>query len=102
VIDPLGAVITVAGMALAYLAGRRARKTPATQVKPICPCGHAIAYHENGTGPCRQLDSERIYTEPGMYHDEMLPCACQQYSGPELVSSMTLREISIRPTTGDG
>jgi hypothetical protein len=77
--DALYVLATVAGMVLAYLAGRHARSR--TQ-QMLCPCGHAVSFHEDLTGRCHaKLRRRDISPGPVSY----VPCDCQVYAGPELV-----------------
>lgn len=99
--DLAQAVITAGALMLGYLIGRaRGRRRHALeQPPPICPCGHAVGFHTERTGACQGQEEHRLHTAPGDYHDEMTPCGCQHYSGPELVSTITLQPITMRPTT---
>lgn len=96
-LDPGGALITIGGMVLSYLAGRVTRR-PKSQPQAICPCGHPISFHEGLTGACQWTEWERV--ERKSYDEEVeVACRCQTYAGPELISSFTLRPMIERPTT---
>lgn len=98
-LDPGGALITIGGMALAYLAGRATRR-PKGQVQAICPCGHAISFHDDLVGLCRWTEWERVERK-NHYEEVEVACRCQCYAGPELISSFTMRPITERPTTSE-
>jgi hypothetical protein len=89
----LGSAVTLIGMASAYGLGKRNRLLPASVNQAVCPCEHPISFHEGLTGPCHAPVQIRSYkpgagttTKPGT-------CRCQHYAGPELISSMTMREV---------
>lgn len=92
-----------AAFLLGFVSGRRRRRAGApAQPRPVCPCGHAIGFHEERDGKCHGEEEQRRFTGPASFRDVMVPCTCLHYSGPELISSFTLREISHRPTTDTG
>jgi hypothetical protein len=88
---PLTVLVSLLGMAGAYRLGARTR-TVKTDAR--CPCGHTINFHENLTGGCH--DTTKVGTTYVASLGErpvMGPCPCQQYAGPELISSLTMRPI---------
>lgn len=96
-IDPAAPLITVVGMVLAYLAGRRNRRPKAPKpAQAICPCGHAIGYHEDHTGACNKKVIRTLNLT-----DKLIQCDCRRYAGPELISTAALQEIVLRDSTAD-
>lgn len=90
---PLAVLVSMIGMAGAYRLGARTRPA-STTADARCPCGHTINFHENLTGICH--DRARVGTKyiPSVGERPVMgPCPCQQYAGPELVSSLTMRPI---------
>lgn len=58
----------------------RKRQLDATHplpVKPICGCGHDLAFHNIETNACHHIDGDRR-------------CTCQRYIGPELLGQIYL------------
>ncbi len=95
-------LVTAGALLVGYIAGARAawRRRPERPPKPVCPCDHAISFHENGTGRCHGTYRRKLYSGSGAdlgYRD--VPCTCQTYAGPELVSSLTMRPIALRSST---
>lgn len=92
-----GAVISAVAYAVGRQTGKRERKAT---MAAVCPCGHAIGFHETMTGRCHGVNMRTEYNK----HSEGIgaqpvKCTCQHYSGPELISSLTLRPVAARPTT---
>lgn len=98
-IDLLELAIPAATALLGYMVGvaRGRRKLP-KPVPAVCPCHHAISFHEGGAGICRGTDKRTKYDRFGDFvgytYDH--PCTCQVYAGPELVSSITMQQTSFR------
>ncbi len=68
------------------------RKQP--QAGPICPCSHSIGHHEDQTGRCLgQIRRVHYYDSGDRNGKEWVSCDCRRYSGPELLSSVTFREL---------
>lgn len=91
--DPLslavGAGILAVGMLAGYLRGRRDRRP--TDPEPICGCGHHRAMHDGGgSGKCvKALGRRETFSADGRYIGlQPYHCSCQQYVGPEPISSM--------------
>lgn len=100
-----GVILSGLGAGLAYVLGYRVgrirqRRAGSGQPPAVCPCGHAIGFHEDQTGKCHEQNETRLYTT-NSYKDVLVPCECRHYSGPELISAFTLREVAQRPTTTD-
>lgn len=79
-----------------FLIGRRARKG---QIRAICLCGHHIGEHEDKTGRCNATKDgpKAEHQTPGtgrVLTWKQVPCTCVSYSGPELISMFTGREIA--------
>jgi hypothetical protein len=93
--------ITAGAGLLAGLAIRRRRPTAPNTPAPICPCGGAVSFHEGGTGRCHhQIKRARMWNGAGSaIAYEWVPCGCQHYAGPELISAYSLRPVTLRPTT---
>lgn len=79
---------TVTGFGSGWLAARR-RPSPA-----ICPCGHAISFHDRN-GQCHA----QIRRWSLIVGNEFAACTCQHYAGPELISSITMQPVVPRPVT---
>lgn len=90
-------ILTAAGGLLSgLLLGRRRRSGPG-RFPATCPCGHAVSFHEAGTGVChaenRREKFNGIGEEVGYLY---VRCACQRYAGPELLSSVTMQPFGYR------
>lgn len=57
-------------------------------VKPVCGCGHDLAFHNVENNACRQQVDGKA-------------CLCQRYTGPELVGQIYLPPL-ISPEVRDG
>jgi hypothetical protein len=82
------------------LAVRRPRPAGAqVSPPPICPCGGPISFHEGGTGRCHHQVERACKWDlyGGELAYEWVPCGCLHYAGPELVSSITMQAVSMRP-----
>lgn len=73
----------------------RARKQ-AKIIRPICECGHAIGYHDDKIGNCRQIEVERDFLGG---RGKRIPCRCQNYCGPEVISALAFRDLIQLPIT---
>lgn len=94
-----GAAIAFFSGGVGFLVGRSNRPNrPTPTVKPICTCGHHIGAHEDGTGHCREQVNRITVTTKGR-DDWYEDCACQKYSGPELISQISLQGVSVRELT---
>lgn len=97
-------LVVGAGVALgSYLTGflvGRANRRPRT-VEPICHCTHMIGAHQDMTGECMATvdgsKPEREDTWGRVTTWKQVPCACQHYTGPELISTFSIREVAQRP-----
>lgn len=95
----VGAGVAFCSGWIGYGVGRRNRR-PAT-VEPICHCTHMIGMHRDLTGECMATvdgpKPERENTWGKVITWKQVPCACQHYSGPELISTFSIREVAQRP-----
>ncbi len=89
-----------AGLLAGLLVRRRRPATPKSP-EPICPCGGSVSFHEGGTGRCHhQVKRAKKWDGFGSaIAYEWVPCACQHYAGPELVSSITMQPTAFRQVT---
>lgn len=87
--DPLsiiaGAVVLAVGFgsgrASGYLHGKRAGIKESKQPpKPICGCGHSAGYHKDKAGKCTGVDTT--------WDDFPKHCTCQNYDGPEPLTTL--------------
>lgn len=79
-------------IAVGYLTGRATRPRQPKNA-PICPCGHAISFHKDG-GTCSGQTRRTHYMTSGSRNGkEWVDCLCRTYSGPELISSFTMRGL---------
>ena len=88
-------------VALGFLIGRlapplrRSPKPPAAP-KPICGCGHELAYHDPEKGVCKS--SVSVESRWDYYGDaiawKQTPCACQQYTGPTPLPTVYAPEVT--------
>lgn len=89
-----GSAVTFISGLTGFLFGRVHRRTTSSNPEPICHCTHYIGDHEEMTGMCHgQL------SRTGNGVKVWVDCPCLHYSGPELISVMTMRELSTRPIT---
>lgn len=91
-------------LATGWVLGRINRRRPGTtSVKAICLCSHHIGEHQKMTGRCVATVDGPDVASRDKYHDVtswvQIPCTCQHYAGPELISSFTMRAIAERPVT---
>lgn len=84
------------GAALYAFGFRTGRKHRSTDGVAVCPCSHHIGDHENMTGKCCAKVKRVIRLGGVPHHEEWVRCTCQCYSGPELISSFTLRPVTQR------
>lgn len=85
-----GGVAYVAG----WISGRIMRRKPSGA---FCPCGHSIGHHKDQKGPCSaQARRPHYHSGGGRNGYEWVPCGCLHYSGPELLSNVTFRELEDR------
>lgn len=92
----LGFALASAGGGMVALLRSKKKLTAA-----MCPCGHEINFHaEKGTGACLVvLDRVEIgwkltpsgFNRPVEWEERR--CACQMYSGPELLRGFQLPEV---------
>lgn len=106
---PIDASLLVALGSMALSAGAlyRARKAdkPALS-KAMCPCGHAINFHEKLSGRCRQVIRRPItWSDPNRNYPiawaAPIPCDCQVYAGPELIRGTTGLDVVPLPEVTD-
>jgi hypothetical protein len=86
---------------------KEAKRLAALPPKPICECGHSLAFHDPKTGRC--LFEERAVVEWKRNEDyddyedeeEMLPvrwelksCGCVRYTGPQPLHTLYAPELS--------
>lgn len=94
----LGAAMSAATGIAGYLAGRsRARVAGVAEMpKAVCPCDHPIGFHADLTGPCNGTVDVPIkwndYGEERAWRQD--PCPCGHYTGPELISQVTIRALT--------
>lgn len=85
-------------VAIGWLIGRfgpARRRTPAPP-KPICGCGHALAYHNPTNGICRAEDIEDdVWDEKAHRHvTKAVRCLCLQYTGPTPLPTVYAPEVT--------
>jgi hypothetical protein len=93
-----------AASVLGYLRERAARRNP-PPAKPVCGCGHDVAFHEPHGGPCHQVELRTVMEQRPVRDEQDRPlqnaygyfqtcdtlvevcrelCHCLGYRGPEL------------------
>lgn len=80
-----GAAILGVGMQIGYLLGRRDRQR--ANPEPVCGCGHHRALHD-ARGRCAVAVQRKVQRSDAEWRTELADCACQQYIGPEPISSL--------------
>lgn len=85
------------------LGGFILRRRPVPKMpEAICPCEHSVAFHEAGVGRCHGQEQRGRYNKLGEWTGyEYVPCACQHYAGPELISAVTMRPVVYREITAE-
>lgn len=81
----VGAGIFAAGLLAGWPLGRRDRaRRRDPELEPICGCGHHRAQHDPETSQCHKLVNIALRG----YTPKFQQCTCQQYVGPEPISSL--------------
>jgi hypothetical protein len=83
-----GASMLVVSAVVLYKA--KAAEPKQVITKAMCPCGHAINYHEKLAGRCKASIREPIVwfgSKPVKWQE--FRCDCQVYAGPELIRGTT-------------
>ncbi len=94
-----GAGVALATFGVGYRYGLRKASRP---VKAICPCDHGINFHEDLVGRCHGMMTASTYSTSSGRKEKDVPCTCQHYAGPELISSVTMQPIVVREVTDKG
>lgn len=95
-------LLTAGAGLLGGLALRRRRPAVPKSPEAICPCEHSVAFHEAGVGRCHGQERRDRHNKVGDWTGyEYVPCACQHYAGPELISPVTMRPVVYREVTTD-
>lgn len=98
----LGTGVSLFSLAVGYGLGKRAGLSRSPElVQAICPCKHGINFHEELTGHCHGMMETSTYSTSSGTKTKEIPCKCQHYAGPELVSSVTMQQIAFRQVTDD-
>ncbi len=68
-------------------------------VKPICGCGHDLAFHNVESGRCHHPAESRDEAPSAIMLDvphevEAAGCGCQRYTGPEILGGVYLPPLS--------
>lgn len=86
-----GALAVLLGIIIGRVMPAR-RKTPRLppSPKPICGCGHHLAYHDKKTGQCSNYQPGVVHAETG----NKVQCKCKQYSGPLPLEQLVPTDIS--------
>jgi len=95
-VDPLslavGAVLLAVGVLAGEVHGRHAaRRQRAEPSQPVCGCQHHRSMHaDGGKGECMvAVGDESVFNSRGDWIGRRpVGCACQQYVGPEPISSL--------------
>lgn len=95
-----GAGLLGSGMLTGYILGRRAatRERPTPPPQPVCGCDHHLAHHHPESKVCKAAVQQRYQTSGGSWRVRWVDCACQQYTGPEPITS----EIWVPPVLTEG
>lgn len=81
--------ISMVMVSVVVLVKAKQDKPPAI-TKAMCPCGHAINFHEKLSGPCHAVDREPVSWVGRKPTDwDEFDCNCQVYAGPELIRGTT-------------
>jgi hypothetical protein len=102
--DFLTALILLLVLLFGFMAGRMSKRQPKAlkSPKPICPCDHAISLHVDGIGKCMaDLKRDRYNSIGDRIGYNYVPCPCQRYMGPELVTSLWSPGIALPPGNND-
>lgn len=88
----LGGVILLIGIIIGRFTAPRRTLAPRLPPppKPICGCGHHLAYHDKKSGQCNEY-------QPGVVQsgtNNKVTCKCRQYSGPLPLEQLVPTEIS--------
>lgn len=95
-------ILTAGAGLLGGLALRRRRPGEPKMPEAICPCEHSVAFHEDGVGRCHGQEQRDKHNKGGGWVGyEYVPCACQHYAGPELISPVTMRPVVYRQVIAD-
>lgn len=90
-----GGGLLVIGGGIGFVMGRFSRKNKKT--KPICGCGHALAFHDPATGECAGMKTIDKHNRFGDWvGEEQVPCTCRQYDGPTPLPTVYAPEITER------
>lgn len=89
-----GAALLAAG----WMTGRfvPARRRPPKQPKPVCGCGHEIAYHDPKTSECHGRVEEATKYDPfgSATAWKRVQCTCRQYDGPTPLPTIYAPEVT--------
>lgn len=86
--DPVSLLVGAGIAALFTLVGRftrRADRTKTGEPRPVCGCGHELAFHDPKTSECHGLvDGDPVGYEAHGYPTayKKVRCSCRQYVGP--------------------
>lgn len=98
--DLLEFAAIAAAVVLGFLAGRVNGRRAEANRRPqaICPCTHHASFHAAGSGPCRAAErQDSRWDQCGSpIAFVYVTCACQVYSGPEVISSLTGRPVTYQ------
>ncbi|GGK61666.1 hypothetical protein Sme01_03470 [Sphaerisporangium melleum] len=89
-----GGALVAAGLVLGRLLP--ARRSTLRPPKPVCGCGHGLAFHDPASGTCHgtvQQESKWDYMgDPVAY--KTAPCTCRQYDGPTPLPTVYAQEVT--------
>lgn len=88
-----GGGLVLLGMAVGRFipARRRIPKPP----KPVCGCGHELAFHGPDVGECHGMNTVDKHNGYGEWiGEEQIRCTCRQYDGPTPLPEVYAREIA--------
>ncbi|WP_433364162.1 hypothetical protein [Streptosporangium sp. CA-115845] len=72
-----------------------ARRRPSKPIKPVCGCGHELAYHDPATGECHGLKAVDKHNRYGDWiGKEQVRCTCRQYTGPTPLPTVYAPEVA--------
>lgn len=89
-----GGGLVIIGSGIGFIFGRVSRRNKVP--KPICGCGHVLAYHNPSTGRCNEMERvEGVWDRERRRHvDKLVPCSCRQYTGPTPLPTVYAPEIT--------
>lgn len=88
----VGALIFGAGLAAGRLLPRRKHEPKAVERGPLCQCGHGASFDE-AEGRCRAGVERAKWNNGAWVGNEMVPCECQKYTGPEPLPAFYAPEL---------